>query len=81
MLHASRARLNHRLCAVTIRMSFWQLLRSQSEGTYVQYECDFRGGETQSEVELRTSSEGIHMAWLEYACPRKRNKVVSRTEN
>ena len=65
---------------VVLTHTGWQVLRAQSKGTYVQYECGFRGGETQVEVELKTDPSGIHAVEIEYSCPRKRGHVVSRVE-
>lgn len=58
----------------------WLLLRAPGKGRYVDFDCGFRGGETQMEVELRTDSIGIHVTRTEYACPRRTWRLLSRVE-
>jgi hypothetical protein len=56
------------------------LLRALGKGRYVDFDCGFRGGETQTEVELSTDSVGIHVTRMEYACPRRTWRLLSRVE-
>jgi hypothetical protein len=66
---------------IALRTRGWQILRTVGRGTYVDTPCDARGAITQTEIELRTDSAGIHLIEREYACPRHLEHLLSRVEH
>jgi len=66
---------------IVLRSKGWHILRTVGRGTYVDVPCDDRGAVTQTEVELKTDSAGIHVIEREYACPRYPEHLLSRVEH
>jgi hypothetical protein len=65
---------------IVLRARGWEVLRNKTKGTYVDVPCGDRGSTTQTEVELRTDSAGIHIVEREYSCPRYPERLLSRVE-
>ncbi|MFZ5891910.1 MAG: hypothetical protein ACOY0T_12720 [Myxococcota bacterium] len=59
--------------ALLLQPKAWKALLSVSgrPATTVEFECDFRGGDTQVEVELKALQGRIFATRREYACPKK----------